>query len=77
MSTVWGGDAFGTWRDSTDDANLWPRWLGEEVPDVGTWSLGYAASPSKLARLFNLVKWLHTNKLSNFRYLFIGKNRIY
>ena len=51
-----GGDAFGTWRDGTDDANLWPRWLGEEFPDVGVWSLGYAASPSMWARLSKLFR---------------------
>ena len=48
-----GGDSFGTWRDGTDDANLWPRWLGEEFPDVGVWSLGYAASLSRFARIFS------------------------
>lgn len=46
-----GGDAFGTWRDGEEDSNSWPHWLGEEFSGVGVWSLGYAASPSKWARV--------------------------
>jgi hypothetical protein len=45
-----GGDAFATWRHGPDDSTSWPHWLGEELPEVGVWSLGYAASPSKWTR---------------------------
>ncbi|HEY9741458.1 MAG TPA: hypothetical protein V6C90_13290, partial [Coleofasciculaceae cyanobacterium] len=30
-----------------DDNNFWPAWLGEELPDVGIWSLGYEVEPLK------------------------------
>lgn len=42
-----GGDAFGTWRNGKDGSISWPQWLGEEFSDVGVWSLGYSASPTK------------------------------
>jgi hypothetical protein len=45
-----GGHAFETWSASKDPASLWPSWLGEEFPQIGVWSLGYAASPTKLMR---------------------------
>ena len=45
-----GGDAFTTWRHGGDDSSSWPHWLGQEFPEVGVWSLGYAASPTKWTR---------------------------
>lgn len=51
-----GGDAFSTWRCGKDQSTSWPHWLAEEFPDVGIWSLGYAASPTKRAR--GLRKWI-------------------
>ena len=44
-----GGDAFTTWADEGADA-MWPRWLGEDFPQIGVWSLAYAASPSILTQ---------------------------
>jgi pimeloyl-ACP methyl ester carboxylesterase len=46
-----GGDSFATWRHGKDDSTSWPHWLGKEFPDVGVWSLGYPASPSKWLRV--------------------------
>ncbi|MDZ4799362.1 MAG: tetratricopeptide repeat protein, partial [Bryobacteraceae bacterium] len=46
-----GGDAFGTWRHGVDDSTSWPHWLSEEFPEADVWSLGYAASPTKWARV--------------------------
>jgi len=43
-----GGDAFDTWRHGKDESTSWPHWLGKEFPNIGVWSLGYAASPTKL-----------------------------
>ena len=54
-----GGDAFGTWRHGADEASSWPRWLGDERPDVGVWSLGYAASVSKWSRALG---WFYERK---------------
>ena len=45
-----GGDALKTWRHGKDEATSWPHWLGEEIPDVGVWSIGYAAGPTKWIR---------------------------
>ena len=45
-----GGDAFATWRHGEDDSTSWPHWLGQEFPEVGVWSLGYAAAPTKWTR---------------------------
>ena len=49
-----GGDAFGTWRGGKEDSSSWPHWLGQEFPDVGVWSLDYAASPTRFARVLGL-----------------------
>ena len=44
-----GGSARGTWhpQERQDDDNFWPKWLGEDFPDVGIWSLGYEVEPFK------------------------------
>jgi tetratricopeptide (TPR) repeat protein len=49
-----GGDLFATWRHGEDESTSWPHWLGREFSDVGVWSLGYAASATKWARLKGL-----------------------
>ena len=49
-----GGDPFGTWRHGEDQSTSWPHWVGREFSDVGVWSLGYAASPTKWARFKSL-----------------------
>ena len=46
-----GGDAFGTWRHGKEESTSWPHWLGREFPDVGVWSIEYAASPTKWGRI--------------------------
>jgi len=46
-----GGDAFATWRKGEDDHNYWPNWIGQEFDNVGIWSLGYAASPTRWERV--------------------------
>lgn len=51
-----GGDAHVTWRHGNDDSTSWPHWLGEEFPEVGFWSLNYAASPTRWLRLLRLVR---------------------
>lgn len=45
-----GGDAFATWRHGADNSTSWPHWLARNFPDIGVWSLGYAASPTCWAR---------------------------
>ncbi len=38
-----GGDARATWGN---EEAFWPEWLGQDVPAVAVWSVGYGASPS-------------------------------
>lgn len=40
------GDARSTWHPANDPSSFWPGWLGEDLPQVGVWSLGYAVSSS-------------------------------
>ena len=41
------GDAVKTWQVKDQPDTFWPRWLGEDFPNVGIWSLGYAVSASE------------------------------
>jgi hypothetical protein len=50
-----GGDAFTTWAHAKEPAASWPHWLGKEFPQIRVWSLGYAASPTRWARLLRLI----------------------
>jgi PGAP1-like protein len=38
------GDAISTWHPRAKPDALWPNWLGQEVPQVGVWSLEYDAA---------------------------------
>jgi hypothetical protein len=43
-----GGDPIETWRSGTDENTSWPHWLALQFgTQIGVWSLGYAAAPSK------------------------------
>lgn len=47
-----GGDPITTWRSGPDQNTSWPHWLALEFgPQIGVWSLGYAAAPTKLRGL--------------------------
>ncbi|HEV2515421.1 MAG TPA: alpha/beta fold hydrolase [Devosia sp.] len=42
------GDLEGTWTSGEgSDAEFWPYWLEEELPNVAVWSVGYPASRSR------------------------------
>lgn len=51
-----GGDARKTWSNDKNHENSWPYWLGTEFPDVGVWSIGYAASPIALPSFLGWVR---------------------
>jgi pimeloyl-ACP methyl ester carboxylesterase len=36
-----------TWQGSKDPQVFWPRWLGEDLPDIGVWSFDYEVKISK------------------------------
>ena len=42
-----GGDGRGTWhpKEKKDDDNFWPFWLGEDLGNIGVWSLAYEVEP--------------------------------
>jgi uncharacterized protein YjbI with pentapeptide repeats len=43
-----GGHPIETWRSGTDENSSWPHWLASEIGDqIGVWSLGYSAAPTK------------------------------
>jgi uncharacterized protein YjbI with pentapeptide repeats len=47
-----GGDPIETWRSGTDENTSWPHWLSLEFgSQIGVWTLGYAAAPTKLRGL--------------------------
>src|SRR5689334_7013221 len=35
------GNPFGYWAHDGKRDHWWPEWLGEDLPNVGIWSLGY------------------------------------
>jgi len=51
-----GGDWEGTWQHRSGERTSFPRLLGEEFPQVGIWSLAFAASPSRWARLISCFR---------------------
>lgn len=38
------GNAYSTWHRRGEPDHFWPAWLGEDLPEVGVWSLEYEAS---------------------------------
>ena len=43
-----GGDSWTTWMAQEEAIEtFWPNWLAEDLPQIGLWTLGYAASGSK------------------------------
>ncbi len=40
-----GGDKLSTWQSTASSDSFWPAWLGDDLPDVAVYSLGYDASP--------------------------------
>jgi hypothetical protein len=69
------GDARTTWQPEGQPERFWPEWIGEDLLDVGVWSVGYPASAfawngstMPLAdRAVNILKSLHTRDLGTNR----------
>jgi predicted alpha/beta hydrolase family esterase len=40
------GDPRTTWQVKNDSGTYWPKWLGEDLPNIGIWSLGFEAASS-------------------------------
>ena len=50
-----GGKADATWRHGVDASTSWPHGVGKEFPEVGVWSLGYPAAPTKWTQILGLL----------------------
>ena len=69
------GDAHATWQPEGQPDRFWPDWIGEDLPDVGVWSVGYPVnafawkgSTMPLAdRAVNILVSLHTNDIGTNR----------
>jgi pimeloyl-ACP methyl ester carboxylesterase len=42
-----GGDAKQTWHPNGKPMDFWPKWIGEELPQIGVWSIDYEAAKTK------------------------------
>ncbi|WP_175517982.1 esterase/lipase family protein [Thiothrix caldifontis] len=66
-----GGDAYTTWQADDDPKKFWPAWLAEDIKNVGVWTVGYGASPTRWVedempmqdRSFNLLHHFSVNKI--------------
>jgi hypothetical protein len=45
------GDAHHYWCYESKPENYWPAWVGEDLPNVGVWSLGYETAAFKTRKL--------------------------
>lgn len=42
-----GGDAYTSWTVGNQEKSFWPNWLAEDFEQIGVWTIGYGASPSR------------------------------
>lgn len=42
-----GGDAFETWMIDAQPESFWPKWVHEQLPEVGVWTIAYEAEKTK------------------------------
>ncbi len=69
------GHAVGTWHPEGQPERFWPPWIGQDLSDVGVWSVGYPVNAFKwrgstmpLAdRAVNIIKSFHTNSVGTNR----------
>lgn len=76
-----GGDAFGTWhpQGKKDDDQSWLYWLGQDLPDVGIWSIDYEVEPSAWKgnampltdRAANILELLNVNNIGKHPIIFV------
>jgi hypothetical protein len=38
------GDAQSTWHPKGSPEKFWPKWIGDEIPSIGVWTLGFDAN---------------------------------
>ena len=75
------GDARKTWhpQEKSDDDNFWPAWLGEDLPNMGIWSLAYDVKSSQwkgntmplVDRATNILGLLSSRKIGSRPLFFI------
>lgn len=75
-----GGDGSTTWECAVNPDFFWPAELAKKYPDVGVWSITYAASPSEWLgtsmpiedRSQNLLTLLHAKRIGQRPLIFIA-----
>ena len=76
-----GGDALSTWhpQGKAELENSWLTWLGEDLEDVGIWTIAYAAEPFRIRgdtlplaeRATDIVELLNENELGTRPIIFV------
>jgi hypothetical protein len=74
------GDAIGSWHPPESPEALWPRWLGQDLPRLGIWSLAYEATSSEwkgsamplVDRATNVLALLEAKNLGQHPIVFIA-----
>lgn len=74
-----GGDAYTTWQADGDETKFWPVWLSEDISNIGVWTVGYGASPTRWVedempmqdRAFNLLHYFLANKIGEKPFILI------
>jgi predicted alpha/beta hydrolase family esterase len=75
------GDARGTWhpQGKKDDKQSWLFWLGQDLPDIGIWSIDYEVEPSAWLgnampltdRATNILELLNVNDIGDRPIIFV------
>ncbi len=69
-----GGDPLATWQFGGRSDQFWPKWLGEDLPSIGVWSLGYEAAPVKFMGHSMSIQDRAVNALALVEAQRLGKN---
>ncbi|WP_428306485.1 esterase/lipase family protein [Lacipirellula sp.] len=67
------GDFQETWQKDSDSSNYWPKWLSDDNPDLGIWSVNYEASSSNWFGSSMPIQDRATTLLEELRLRGIGK----
>lgn len=70
------GDAHGTWTNRDAEDFFWPKWLGDELSDVGVWCVDYDAHASEWLGGSMPIEDRSTNLLEELRLNGIGKKPV-
>jgi hypothetical protein len=49
------GDHLATWHPSNDEKAYWPKWIGEDLSNVGVWSINYPVATTFTGETMSLI----------------------